>query len=486
MAGRRTRVLFLNPPYLPRFSRAQRSPAVIKSGTLYYPIWLAYAAGVLEDDGFPLRLLDAPALGYDTDAVLAQTLDFRPDLVVADTSTPSIANDLAVMGSIREQLPQARIVLVGTHASATAREILTDRPEVDAVCRGEYELTLRNLARGLEDGAGPVSVPGLLTRKNAEIEDGGEREPVLDLDSLPWVSRVYRRHLPISRYFYSITRHPVVALVTGRGCPYRCHFCVYPQTLHGRGYRHRSPEDVVDEILWIQREMPGVREIFFEDDTLTVNRSHVTRICELMLERGVRVPWTANSRCDVEAETLRLMRRAGCRLLCVGVESGNQEVLDATGKNLRLEQVERFAADARSAGILLHGCFMVGNPGETPDTMEETFRFARRLPFDTVQFFPLMVYPGTRAYDWARENGYLRTEDYSEWLDSEGSHNCVLDLPGLTAEDLVRFCDRARRRYYLRPSYIGKKAVQAATHPRETVRLLRAARALGRHLLRRG
>jgi anaerobic magnesium-protoporphyrin IX monomethyl ester cyclase len=332
----------------------------------------------------------------------------------------------------------------------------------------------------------PECVPGLLARRNGRVEEGPTRSFIQDLDALPWVSRVYQRFLPIDRYFYSIARHPVVTLISGRGCPHRCQFCVYPQTMHGRRYRRRSPEDIANEMLWVQRNMPAVREIFFEDDTFTVNRAHAERTCHLMLELGVRLPWTANSRCDVDLETLQTMRRANCRLLCVGVESGNQEILDNTGKAIRLERIEQFARDARRAGILIHGCFMVGNPGETPETMEQTFQFARRLNFDTAQFFPLMVYPGTEAYEWARSNGYLRTEDYRRWLDKDGCHNCVIDLPGLPAEELVRFCDQARRRYYLRPRYICGKVRQVVTHPREGKRVIKASKTFFRYLARRG
>jgi len=483
---RRIRVLLLNPPDFPNFSRAQRSPAVIKSGTLYYPIWLSYATGVIEQAGHEALLIDAPASGYQLPEVLRIAGGFSPDLVVCDTSTPSIDNDVAVLESVKRAVPGAVGVLVGTHASARAAELLEQHPGIDAACRGEYEYTLRDLAESVASGDGVRALPGLVARRNGRLEEGEPREAIEDLDALPWVSPVYERFLPIRRYFYSIARHPVVTLVSGRGCPHGCTFCVYPQTLHGRRYRRRSPEDIVGEMLWVERHLPVVREIFLEDDTFTVDRAHVTRACELLRERGLRLPWTANSRCDVDLDTLRIMRTAGCRLLCVGVESGSQEILDNVGKGIRLERIEQFAEEARRAGILVHGCFMVGNPGETRETMEQTFRFALRLGFDTAQFFPLMVYPGTKAYDWAQKNGYLRTEDYRQWLDKEGCHNCVIDLPGLPAEQLVRFCDRARRRYYIRPSYLLQKSRQIVACPGELKRIAKAAKTFSSYLARRG
>lgn len=480
------RVLLLNPPFFPRYSRSQRSPGVIKSGTLYYPIWQAYAAGVLQKVGHNVLLLDAPASGIDLDETRDNTKAFGPDLVVIDTSTPSIDNDIKVLRALKSDNPDAVYVLVGTHVSSLAEETMTSNPEVDGVCVMEYDMTLVDLADSIARGVKDQPVPGLLRRHNGRILDGGPRPYLEDLDSLPWVSRVYREFLPIRSYFYSITQYPVLTLITGRGCPHRCLYCVYPQTMHGHKYRVRSPEDVVAEMAYIREEIPYIKEIFFEDDTLTVDKARVMKLCGLLTEKGIKISWTANSRCDVDFETLSAMKKAGCRLLCVGVESGNQEILDNMRKRITLDRVEQFAKDAKRAGLMIHGCFMVGNPGETRETMKETLDFAMRLAFDTAQFFPLMVYPGTEAYRWAKQNDYLTTNDFSRWVDDEGCHNCVINLPGLTAEDLVRFCDQARRRYYLRPRYMAGKSLQILKHPKEFKRVFRAARTLLRYLITRG
>lgn len=477
------KILLLNPPFLPRFSRSQRSPAVTKSGTLYYPLWLAYAAGVLEQAGHQVRLIDAPADGYDLGFVLHQVEDFRPGLAVVDTSTPSIESDVRVAEAIKTASPETFVILVGPHVSALPEESLRFSSKVDAVARREYDYTMLDLARVLEEGSELQTVKGLSFRGREGIIIHNPDRPLLkDLDALPLVSQVYKKHLTIENYFYAITRHPVVAIITGRGCPYRCIYCLYPQTMHGHRYRYRSVENVMAEFEYIVRELPQVREIFIEDDTLTVNRKRCRDLSQRLIEKDLNMPWTANSRADVDYETLKLMKEAGCRLLCVGFESGEQRVLDNIKKQITLEQIRRFVEDARRVGILIHGCFMVGSPGDTWETLNKTLELAKELNPDTVQFFPLMVYPGTEAYEWAMANSYLTAERYSQWLTPGGLHNCVVSRPGLTAEELVDFCDKARRLYYLRPSYMAMKLGQILTQPAEAKRTIKSLKTFLPHL----
>ena len=482
------KVLVLNPPYYPRYSRSQRSPAVIKSGVVYYPIWLAHATGVLEQDGFTVRLMDAPASGHDLPAVLGLVDDWQPRLVVMETSTPSIYSDLEVAEAIKSRLSDVFILLVGPHVTALPEESLELGPAVDAVARGEYEHTVCAVARMLADSDAPTSretIRGLSYRHaDGAIRHNPDRPPIENLDALPFVSEVYKRHLHVEDYFYSITRYPEVTIVSGRGCPYHCTYCLWPQTITGHRYRQRSVDDVAEEFEFVARELPQVKEVFIEDDTLTVDEKRCKALAEELIRRDNRLPFTANSRANVSFETLSWLKRAGLRLLCVGFESGDQAVLNNMRKGIKVEEFYRFREDARRAGVLVHGCFMAGGPGETQESLAKTLDLAMRLEPDTAQFFPLMVYPGTEAYQWARQNGYLTTEDYRHWLTPEGLHRTVISQPDLTAEDLVVWCDQARRAFYLRPRYITGKAWQVVTNPAEAGRILRAARTFARHLLR--
>lgn len=487
------KILLLNPPFKSehgRFSRGQRSPAITKGGTFYYPIWLCYAAGVLEADGFEVLLIDAPASRMTPEQVRRKVDAFGPDLIIADTATPSIFNDVRAAEELKAAAG-AFTVLVGTHPTALTEETLRLSDRVDAVARGEYEYTLRDLARRLSENEGTpdrtllASIPGLSFRYSGEIIHNPDRAPITELDELPFISAVYKKHLNIRDYFYTIAQYPQVAIYTGRGCPHHCVYCVYPQVMHGHKYRKRSIENLIGEFRYIEEHLPDVREIFIEDDTFTVDKKRVIAFSDAYRRAGLRISWVANSRADVDGETLQALRRCNCRLLCVGFESGDQGVLNAMRKRLRVENATDFVRNARRAGILVHACFIVGNPGETKETLETTLAYAKSLNPDTAQFFPLMVYPGTAAYDWARKNGFLLTEDFAQWNTEDGLHNCVVSRPGLTSQDLVAFCDRARREFYLRPKYISYRLLRLLAHPLEDgPRMIKSLKVFKKFLVR--
>jgi len=241
---------------------------------------------------------------------------------------------------------------------------------------------------------------------------------------------------------------------------------------------------VIEEFRYIMKTFPYLKEVFIEDDTFTADRKRCQEICRRLIEMGSPISWTANARADVDYETLRLMHEAGCRLLCVGVESGNQQVLNNIKKGTTLKKIRRFFQDAKRAGILIHGCFLVGNKGDNRRTLQETLSFAKELNPDTAQFFPLMVYPGTEAYRWAKSQGQVLTEDFSQWVTREGLHNCVVKMSELTNEDLVAFCDRARREFYLRPAYVAFKLGQVIRHPSEIRRTVKSFTTFVRYLFR--
>lgn len=467
------RILFLNPPFLPGFSRTSRSPGVSGSGTLYYPFWLAYAAGVAEAAGCDVLLLDAVADRLDKPAALERVCSFKPDLVVLDTSTPSIYSDAAFANSLKERLPNAFILLVGTHPAALPEETLAIASGADGCAIGEYDYTVRDLAAALAAAHDPKTVSGLVLRNGDGFIHTQARPKIANLDELPFVSSVYKKFLQPENYFFAAAKNPMLMIITGRGCPFHCFYCVYPQTFHSHKYRQRSPENVVAEFEYIAANFPQVREVAIEDDCFTANPARVRAICELLIKRGNRLSWYCDARGDVDFETLRLMKAAGCRLVITGFESSSQEALDAMGKGQKIENYRRFAKDARAAGLLLHGCMMCGTPGDTPEIQEKNFAFAKELGCDSMQFYPLYPYPGTKAYEWARDNGFLLTEDYSQWLRADGSHNCVMRNAAMDAEQMKEICGQNMRRYHLRPAYLARKLLQALRDADEGRRSLR-------------
>ncbi|MBF0140516.1 MAG: radical SAM protein [Magnetococcales bacterium] len=469
-------ILFLNPPFKECFSRASRSPAVAKGGTLYYPLWLAYAAGLAQRLGHTVRLFDAPALRVGLDGLYASLGDWQPELVVIDTSTPSIVHDVTVAATIKQRFPAAFLLLVGTHPSALPEACLELHSSIDGVAIGEYDMTVVELATALEHCETPMLVAGLAFRMDNKVFRTAEREKILDLDQFPFVTEIYRQHLNIHNYFFAAANYPMLQIITGRGCPHRCFFCVYPQVFHSHRYRVRSAKNVVDEFEFIQNNLPMVREVGIEDDCFTASPNHVRRICNELIARGIRLPWYCNARGDVKPDLLQLMKRAGCRLLIVGFESADQAVLDGMNKGLNIEGYRRFVRDVKQAGLMVHGCMMVGNPGDTRETLAASYQFAVEANFDSMQFYPLYLYPGTYAYRWAKERGYLMTTDFTQWLTSEGLHNCVLNTPELSSRDMMDLCDNYLRRYHLRPRYIVMKLWQGIRNPSEGYRTLLSAR----------
>lgn len=466
------KVLMLNPPFHKRYSRQSRSPCVTKGGTFYYPYFLAYATGVLERE-FDVKLIDAVAKDLSREDIVEFAKEFGPELVILDTSTPSIKNDAEVAGEIKNALPASHVNLVGTHPSALPEETLRMSEGIDSVCRGEYELTLLDLAKTLEAGDTLMGVDGLSFKPNGEVINNRNRKMIVDLDGLPFVSGVYRRHLDVHDYFYASLRHPQVTILSARGCPYNCSFCNAP---FKNSYRARSVGNVVDELKYIQKELPGVKEVMFEDETFPVKEKRTVDLCNLMLSEGIKLKWSCNARVNTELETMKKMKKAGCRLLCVGFESPTQTALDGVGKKTTKETQKNFMRDARSAGLLVNGCFILGLPNDTKESIKDTIKFAKKLSPDTAQFYPLMVYPGTASYAWAKKKGCLETEDYSKWIDEEGKHSTALNLPEMGSQELVKMCDDARREFYLRPGYIFYKVIQSLRNPGEGLRTLKSAR----------
>lgn len=469
------RILILNPPFLPKFSRSSRSPAVTKGGTIYYCIWLAYATGVLEQAGHNCKLIDAPASGKSLEDIMRIAKKFNPELLVSDTSTGSIYNDVAVAEKIKKAAG-CFVVLVGTHPSALPNETLEISKEIDAVARHEYDYTVRDLAVELEKKEPKLAnVEGISFRKREKIVHNPNRPLIEDLDELPFVSEVYKRHLDIWDYFYSANLYPEVTIIAGRGCPYRCSYCLWPQVMNGRGYRPRKVEKVVEEFEYIKENFPESKEVFIEDDTFTAYKERVRDFCDVLKQKNLDMQWSCNARADVDYTTLKKMKEANCRLLCVGIESGEQKILNNIHKGTRIETIRQFMKDTKKVDILVHGCFMLGNQGETKETLKKTVDFAVELNPDTAQFFPIMVYPGTETYEWARKNGYLKSTDFRDWLDENGQHNCMISTPQLSADELVKECDKARIRFYMRPKYVLGKIVQVITNPQEAPRIFKAS-----------
>jgi len=452
------KVYMLNPPYFPHFGREMRWQDTGRGGTLYYPIWLSYATGLLEKNGHNVRLVDAPAWDWGREEVIKDIAKFKPDVIVLETSFTSLNNDLDVAKLIKENVgDDVPIIMFGPPTSQFPDKML-ESGGVDVVTRWEFDFTLAELIDKLERGEGIDDVLGISYKKDGEIVHNPNRpfSSSEDLDKLPFVSEVYKKHLNIYDYFLNYSLYPMVQIFTGRGCPYQCTFCAWPQTFMGRKYRVRSVDSVLDELEWIESNLPEVKEVFFEDDTFTINKKRVLEFCEKYKERGLDITWSCNARADtLDLETMEAMKKANCRFLIVGFESADNGILKNIKKGFTVEKAKEFAKNVKKSGLFLHADFIIGLPGETKETIKKTEKFIKEIKPEQLQVSVASPFPGTEFYEWAKKNGYLLTEDPNEYLDECGHQKAIISYPWLTSEEITREVDRILREYYLSLNYVS-------------------------------
>lgn len=447
------KILFLNLPYQFEISRASRWPEKTKSGTMYYPYWLCYAAGVCMKQGYEVELVDCITKKMSVADTVQLVKKSAPDYIMGEITTSTCEGDYKTIQAIHMGYPQAKILIGGTHATVLSEQVLEECPEIDVVVRQEYDFTLGEV---MQAGEHLEEVLGITYRAGGKIVKNPDRPWTEDLDELPFVSRVYEKFLNVNDYCHTFARMPMLQVFSSRGCPFRCNFCSYPETMSGRCFRKRSVQNFVDELEYIEKKMPHIQEIMIEDDTFTVDRKRIIEICDEIMRRGLKIVWSCNTRADLPYEVMEKMKQAGCRLMVVGYESGNQHVLDETRKGIKLEQSLAFAQNAKKLKIKVFGCFMIGLKGDSLETIEDTFRFAKKVYPDMVFFQQAVPFPGTAFYQWVKENGYLRTEDYSKWLNQDGYLDCLVDYPYADHKQIEKIRDNMMSRYYFSFTYIFK------------------------------
>jgi hopanoid biosynthesis associated radical SAM protein HpnJ len=461
------RTLYLNPPSFEGFDggAGSRYQARREVRSFWYPTWLAQAAALVPDS----TLIDAPPDGLGVEEVIARAKGH--DLVVTHTSTPSVVPDGRFAARLKEAYPGIQVVLVGAHTMALPEETLSMAPAVDCVTTGEFDHAIRDMAAGR-----PLDeIPGIAYRlPNGAIRRTPAAPPIHDLDAFPFVTDVYARHLTVEHYLIGYLLHPYVSLYTGRGCRSRCTFCLWPQTIAGHTYRTRSVEHVVAEMAHAQKLFPQVREFFFDDDTFTDDRPRAEAIAHGLGKLGLA--WSCNAKANVPFETLRTMRDNGLRLLLVGFETGSQQILNNIKKGTRVDRAHEFAKDCRRLGILIHGTFILGLPGETESTIEQTIAFAKDIDPYSLQVSLAAPYPGTELYREAKEQGWLRASAPTDLVQGGGIQEAVLSYDGLPSGEIHAALERFYRAYYLRPRPI-LRIVRDMVRDREVMRRrLREAR----------
>jgi hopanoid biosynthesis associated radical SAM protein HpnJ len=465
-SGRELKTLFLQAPSFEGFDggAGSRYQAKREIHSFWYPTWLAQPAALVPNS----RLLDAPADRLSVQDTLAVARDY--ELIILHTSTPSFPTDARFAALLKADNPHVLIGLVGAKTMVDPDGSLRAAPAVDFVCGEEFDYTCQEVAAG----RALAEVKGLSYRDaNGEIVRNPPRPLLENMDELPFVSPVYRRDLTVRNYSIGYLKHPYVSLYTGRGCRSKCTFCLWPQTVGGHRYRTRSAQNVLDEVRWIKENMPEVKEVMFDDDTFT-DSANLPRVEAIARGLGaLGMTWSCNARANVPYSTLRIMKENGLRLLLVGYESGDDQILHNIRKGLKTDIARRFTADCNSLGILIHGTFILGLPGETAHTIQKTIEFAQQINPHTIQVSLAAPYPGTALYAQAVANRWLPDEADLNMVNDQGVQLAVISYPHLSKEEIFHSMEVFYKRFYFRPRKIWEIVRQMLLSPQMMRRRLR-------------
>jgi anaerobic magnesium-protoporphyrin IX monomethyl ester cyclase len=433
-------VTLINPPQFTRYPQP--------------PVGLALIAAILEKEGYPVNLIDANALNLRPEDLAIMITD--TDIVGITAMTPTIGAALSIAGQLKQSNPDLTIVIGGAHPTLMPEETLKASPATDIVVRGEGDATIIDLLRTLEARHPLGGIAGICYRTDDKIVRTAERKSNADMDALPFPAyhllprQKYRPHPPHGMAM------PFAAMVTSRGCPYRCAYCSKP--VFGSRFRAQRPERVVAEMAYLKDSF-GVKEIAFYDDSFTLDKKRVLAIAETIIDKGLQMTWSCETRVNlVDKELLNYMKRAGCYAVAYGIESASPEIIETLQKDTTLEQVNQAVHDSREAGLQVIGYFMLGSPGETPATIQQTIDYAKKLKVDFAQFSVTTPFPGTGLYQIYMHG---REEDPAwESFIYAGTDNPttpVFESDKLTRDDLKNWIRQAYRRFYLRPSYLWQR-----------------------------
>ncbi len=443
------KICILNPSFGDDFVRVARWSAKSRGRVQRHPEYLLTASQVLIDQGHEVNFVEAAARNFSPSQSYEIIEEFHPDILVIHATTPSIYNDIEQAKVIKE-LTHCQVVFVGQHVTAEPENTFEiGEGVVDYILRSEYDYSLRDLASGMAPSKvlGMTWWDGHQAVKNADY-------PNIDVNELPFPAW---QLIQPEWYPDGGKKFPFLTLITGRGCNNACTFCRDPQLMYGYQLRNRKANLVVDEMENDLRIHPQIREIMFETDTFAADSQHVTEVCNEIIRRGLhkKITWSCNMRVNTDLNLFPLMRKSGCRMLMTGFEFGYDDGLRAIRKGgVNVEMARNYAIEAHRLGFTIHGCFMIGAPGETRDTARKTINFAKSLPLDTIQITGVAAYPGTSLYKWAKTNNYLLANDWRGWLTAQKEQRTLLNYPQLSSCEIDEFIDRGLREFYLRPKQV--------------------------------
>lgn len=463
------KILLLNPPAPDGVRMVREGRCMQREGAwtaVWAPISLATMAAVLEKAGFETEVKDCIVENIDFSALKKIIRSLKPSLIVVNTASGSIESDLRVSSLAKKINPEIKTAAFGIHVTALPDDCFKMQPALDFIIKGEPELTVLELAKVIQAERKFTKVNGLSYQEKGKVIHNPDRPLISNLDILPFPAWEY---VDVKKYQMPFSGKPFLLVGLGRGCPYNCLFCA-DKTFYGQKLRLPSPSKVVDEI---ERDIKryGVDEFLFWTESFTLNRKFALQVCQEIIRRGLRIRFVVNSRVDhVDQELLSTLKKSGCFMIGFGIESADNKILTAMRKRVTVAQIKKAVELAKKAGLEVTGHFMLGFPGETKESILKTIDLACDLPFDFAQFYCVVPFPGSDLYDLALKKDWLATCDWS-FFEQNFS---VLNLPGLSAQEIMELRRLAFRRFYLRPKIILKALTRLRT-PQAAAWLLKTA-----------
>jgi radical SAM superfamily enzyme YgiQ (UPF0313 family) len=407
--------------------------SLAKSHYLPYPFFLGYSSSLLKKE-FPdheIKVIDACAFDFDEKAFINYVKHFSPDVLVVEIPTISFPLMAKVLETIKTEIG-CLIVVAGPHVTPLYEDVMKQYPFIDYCLIGEYEITLKELIKRIIKNSSKDEIAGLAFRKKGSVSFSGRRELLKNLDDLPFPDR---DDLPVKFYHdMEVCGNPLGIMISSRGCPFSCNFCIERQVIYSSSmYRKRTPEKVVEEMSLL-KEQYKVKQIYFDDQTITVDRTHIKSICEEILSSGLDLPWACMGDVNLDYETLKIMKKAGCVGIKFGVETIDENSLQNIKKLfIRKEKIENFVKNCKSLGFYTGATFSIGLLGDTRKGILTTLKFAKGLDTDNAQVSICTPFPGTPFFQFVKSNGYLLTED---WTKFDGNSNSVVSYPNLTKDEI--------------------------------------------------
>jgi radical SAM superfamily enzyme YgiQ (UPF0313 family) len=443
------RILLINPPF---------------KENLYVtpPLGIAYIAAVLREDGNDIKVIDVAALNLEYDQIKSHINNFLPEIIGFTSMTPGIDLTIDLIKKVKRDFKNVLIILGGPHATILPEEILKKVPEISVIVRGEGEETIKELVKIIEKDADLSDIRGISFRKNGEVINNPDRVLIKDIDNIPFPARDL---LPMDKYKHPLEKtNKFTPIITSRGCPYRCIYCVH--NIFGKIYRTRSPKNIIEEIRLVKNEY-GIKKIIFYDDTFTLDKKRTIQICDLIIKEELGIEWKCESRVNlIDEDIISKMKKAGCNSIAFGVESGNKEVLELLKKDITIDQVRNAFKLAKKYKIETIAYFMIGLPNDTKKTIEDTLKLAIEIDPDYAHFSIATPFPNTELYDLAAKEGLIESQDLSNFFYIGSGIKPVIKTRKMSSKEILDEWRGVNKKFYMRPKYIIKRMVKSI-NPKE-------------------